>query len=153
MKSYNFTDSKPIGKLSNKEIIELEHKYRLILKKSGFNDIEMWDNRPKAKKKKLNFIKGRIRFSNYKCKGDMVRKYSQTEQYIRIISLYAYHCDSINPKYSKALQELSLAGSLRKAMEISGDTGKYTIQALSKYVRKNLTQMIEFVNRMDNEDE
>ena len=49
MKSYNFTDCKPIGEYTTRDIHILEQTYRIKLKKSGFEDIEKWQNIYKRK--------------------------------------------------------------------------------------------------------
>ena len=75
--SYNFTNCNPIGTLDTKELQELEHKYRLLLKQSGFQDVEAWDNSHRDKIKKVKFIKGHIRYA--KNNWDKYRSFLQAK--------------------------------------------------------------------------
>lgn len=140
-----FTDAKPVGTYTKKELIDLEHKYRLLLKKDGFEDIEMWDNKPKQKRKRIKFIKGHIRWSHYINNGtSFAKKFEMNEQYFNIIGLYANHSSDVPEKYRAALIEYAITGNLVKAVQNVDNGTNY--KSIHSYIHKNLPTMIEFVN-------
>lgn len=142
-------DAKPVGVLSAKELIALEHKYRLLLKKSGFQDVEMWDNKPNQKVKKIKFIKGHIRFKpevNPKSKEKwFFFKSLEIGRYFHVIGLYAHHCTCIPDKYREILKDYSLTGNL--ALSIRNTKSNQHHESVLYYIKTNLSKMIDFVNK------
>ena len=157
MSKYNFNDCKPLenSNLTSKQVIALEHKYRLLLKKSGFDDIEMWDNKPRGRIKRVKFIKGHIRlggFSNTTLKDAYINfntKSTNNFNYYRVIGLFAYNYDKIPDKYRNVLQDLSITGNL--ALSIRNTKSDQSHESLRAYIKKNLPEMIKFVRELEDE--
>lgn len=172
--SQKATNSKPVGTYTKREILELEHKWRIKLKKSGFQDIEMWDNKPRKRIKKIKFIKGHIRRSSYNYyrfhaeKGprdsQLIRakeydemyfwrgfsiKAQETSEYFRIIGLYAHHApkNDMPEKYRKLLQVYATCGYRNEA--IRKVAPKVKPSAIEMYLNRNFKRMIEFVRQLD----
>lgn len=142
MKSYNFTDCIPIGTYSKQELIKLEHTYRLLLRKSGFLDIEQWDNSPKRKRKQVKFIRNSIR---YRGKTSLVyfTEAREKEEFFRIIGLYAYHANIADKRYKKVLQDYSLTGNLSLSVRNTGNCirGDYVWRC----IKRDFPAMLKFV--------
>lgn len=137
-------DAKPVGTYSNKELIDLEHKYRLLLKKDGFKDIEIWDNQPKKKVKQLKFISGHVRYRNR-----TVQRFNEIAgeslEYSRIIGLYAYHHPNVPDKYRLILQDYSLSGNMRQS--IRNTKSLIQAQAVFKHLHTNMNKILEFYKK------
>lgn len=142
-------DAKPIGVYTKEEIVKLEHKYRLLLKKSGFQDIEMWSNYQNKKVKRIKFIKGHIRFNRNNHTKNVYKTFTDKsisiEHYINIVSLFAYHSPDVLNKFKDILQDYSLTGNL--ALSIRNTKSTQSHESVSYYIKKNLPKMIEFVNK------
>lgn len=177
--SQKATDAKPVGMYTKKELIKLEHEWRLKLKANGFSDIEMWDNKPRVKKKRVKFIKGHIRMRRYeKYKGhvttelcahsyDKSRVTSEilkfwkgfelnaqdTFNYFRVIGLYAHHAPyQVHlEKYRELLKYYALHGVRTESIEAIIPGVKTS--AVDMYMFRNFPKMLEFVNKMDNEED
>lgn len=146
-------DSKPVGTYSTIEIIKLEQIWRLKLKKSGFSDYEMWDNRPRKKKKTIRFIKSHIRVQRYGSMDNYYRYMHQVQNYFRIIGLYAHHCPKgqMPEKYRALLQDYVNHGY--RSQSIRNVAPEIKNSAIEMYLMKNLSKMIEFVSQLDQEDD
>lgn len=174
-------DAKPVGKYTRKELIALEHKWRLKLKSAGFVDMEMWDNKPRKKVKRIRFIKGHIRMYRYRqyvehvtlsTNGETLRAnhmignqqtikfwkgYSQygreAAEYFRIVGIFAHHApDNLLPsKYRKLLQVYATTGVCREAIRRVAPTIKPS--AISKFITTNFPKMLEFVVALEKEEE
>lgn len=143
---YNDTDCKPIGNISKDELIKLEHKYRLLLKKSGYSDIEEWENNHDTKIKVIRFIKGHVRYKG----KDATRYWSEAiekSEFFRVIGLYANHCKEC--KYVETLKDYAMTGNMCES--IRNTKSLRSQQTLSAYVINNFSKMLEFVNNMNGE--
>ncbi|MCW3101174.1 MAG: hypothetical protein JWL77_6792 [Chthonomonadaceae bacterium] len=175
--SQRATNSKPVGTYTKKELIALEHEWRLKLKASGFSDIEMWDNSPRKHVKKLKFIKGHIRKHRYdkytshitenvagigrisNDKYKEMRKFwkgyklnaQDTYEYYRIIGLFSHHAPKtvLPEKYRKLLQYYATCGVCSEAIRKAAPTIKAS--AIEMYLKRNFKKMIEFVNTLNRE--
>jgi hypothetical protein len=180
--SQKATDSKPIGTYTKKQLIELEHKWRLKLKKSGFEDIEMWDNKPLRKTKRLQFIKGHIRRHRYNMYRHHIPKtldsglkktselkdrnydemafwrgYQQnadeTFEYYRILGLYAHHCPKGEmPEKYRKLLQVYASCGYRNEA-IRKVAPKVKPSAIEMYLMRNFHKMIEFVDKLEREED
>lgn len=173
-------DTKPIGVYTKKEIIKLEHEWRLKLKSSGFSDIEMWDNKPKETSKRIKFIKGHIRKCTYQkysehvtlmdngqkiyqsagLNAEVVKFWkgyklhgTETFEYYRLIGLFAHHAPSelLPVKYKKLLQSYAAQGTYSEAIRTVAP--KIKSSAVEMFVRRNIQKIITFVNTLENEDD
>lgn len=147
MKSCN-----PIGIYTKQELIALEHEWRLKLKKSGFQDIEKWDNRPNKKVKRLRFIRGHVRYSDFKGLGGFIRKSKNIGEYLRVIALYAHHAPSSSSfpeTYRKVMVEFANVGVLPLAIKNAGVT--VVRRSVHAYIHRNLSKMLVFVHQLDRE--
>lgn len=165
-------DSKPVGRLTKKEVVELEHKWRLKLKRAGFDDIEMWDNKPRRSQKRVNFIKGHIRRHRYNVYRHHVGKpltrayehpefdevyfwrgfqqnAQETFEYYRVIGLYSYHApkNDLPEKYRKLLQVYATCGYRNEAIRKVAPDIKPS--AIEMYLVRNFNRMLEFVKQLD----
>lgn len=147
---YDDTNCKPIGELSTAEQLKLEHKYRLLLKESGFQDIEAWDNRPKAKCKKVKFIKGHLRLRGKTPDRFLEDSYSKME-FFRIIGIYSHHCTKVPVKYRAVLQDYSISGNMAQSIRDTKST--VTRNTLGHFIKRHLPNMIKFVKEEFNERE
>jgi len=147
---YNARNAQPVGTLATKELIQLEHKYRLLLKESGFQDIEAWDNRPLVKKKRVKFIKGHIRLRQGTWEDFAFKQY-ENKEFFRIIGLYAYHCKNLPQKYKIVLQDYSLTGNM--VASINNTNSDLKVNSLGHYIKRNFIKMLEFVNVEFKDDE
>ena len=149
---YKELDAKPVGRLSKAELIKLEHEWRLKLKKSGFSDIEMWNNVPKQKRKKITFIKGHIRLSVYKSYSNFKQQAAETLEYYRVIGLCAHHAPAITPgyeKYRELLKDYAQSGYIARSIrDICPGT---KTRAVELYIMRNFPKMLEFVRSLDRE--
>jgi hypothetical protein len=174
----SFNDAKPVGNYTRKELIDLEHTWRLKLKQSGFSDIEKWDNKPNNKLKTIKFIKGHIRKSSYNNlrylvpstkKVDITEtkdkefdetlfwkgfelKASETYEYFRILGLFAEHSPTNIKfeKYREILYVYAQCGNRSKAIQQVDPTIKDS--AIEMYLLRNFKHMLKFVNDLDRED-
>src|SRR4051812_4095594 len=90
--SQKATDAKPVGSYTPAQMVKLEQEWRLKLKKSGFSDYEMWDNKPNKPKRRIRFIKSHVRVQRYGSMSNFYLCMDQYQQYYRVIGLYAHHC-------------------------------------------------------------
>lgn len=151
--SQKATDAKPVGSYTPAQLIKLEQEWRIKLKKSGFSDYEMWDNKPHKNKKRIKFIKGHVRMHRYGNMPNFYRRMEQTQEYYRIIGLYAFHCPEgeMPEKYRALLQEYVQHGYRSQAIKAVAPEIKNS--AIEMYLIKNLHKMIDFVRKLDNDTE
>lgn len=142
MPHYNFNDCKPVGSYTKKELIDLNHKYRLLLKKSGFEDIEKWDNNPHQKSKRLKFHKITVRYRGLSYKA-FEHKTNIRTQYFRAIGLYANHCSTVPTKYRAILQDYAITGNLAESVRNVNSGIKFG--TVGDYLRYNMKNILKFV--------
>lgn len=149
---YNDRDCKPLESLATKDLVQLEHKYRLLLKESGFDDIEAWDNHPKNETKQIKFIKGHLRYRGKSIK-DFSRDSLYKTEFFRIIGLYSHHFPKLPEKYRTILQDYSLTGNMSES--IRRTQSEVNRNTLGHYIKAHLTEMITFVkdNFKESEDQ
>jgi len=147
MKLYNFTDCKPIGEYSIHDINLLEQAHRIKLKKSGFEDIEKWQNAYKGNDNQIKFIKGHIRWSRYGSKKNYLMREEDLKSYFRIVGLFAYHApEAVLPlKYRAILQTYAQCGSLTEAIKANNST--ITVGSLYKFLERHHNDILAFVNK------
>jgi hypothetical protein len=150
--SYNFTECKPLDKkYSKKELIKLEHEWRLKLKKSGFQDVEMWDNKPRIRKKRVIFIKGHIRWGDYKTVRRFVQVYQDTEGYFSSLATYANHCPTVLEKYRAIIQEFAVTGKLKEA--IQNHNPEVSPLNVWRYMYTHNRKILDFATKFNQESE
>ena len=137
---------------------ELAKEWNKKLKKSGFNDIEVGGISFKKHKNQPWFNNDLNRHKRHESWKDCI-DYSKMDMF-RIIGVYSYNCDTLNPLYAKILQHyangLSIPDSVEKVGIYSINGKVLTKQSLCTYIRQflvdNLAKMIEFYNTLHNED-
>ncbi len=129
-------------KLNDQELMNLEQEWRIKLKQSGFNDIEKWDNRPNRNLKQIKFLDN---FDKLKQKA----LNTQTEEYYRVIGLYAHHAPSERyiDKYREFLKLYAMSAKWEETAQILGYT-RESLEAVKKFTYRNLSKMLVFVNQM-----
>lgn len=151
---YSGTNVKPSPVTSKSELIALEHQWRLQLKSSGFSDIEMWDNKPRRKVKRVKFIKGHIRLKRYKGYANFKVKWSETADFYRVIGLYAHHAPLLRPKYEQyreLLKDYAESGYIIRS--IRKVNPRIKSKAVEMYLVRHFHEMLAFVNKLEQEEE
>ncbi len=139
----------PLPTYTTQQILDLEHEWRLKLKASGFQDVEMWSNKPESKVKKLKFIKGQVRMYWYKTRENFWRDMKDKHNYYRVIGLYAHHAPvtTVDAKYREILKELAVCGNRQHAIDRAAPHIKRS--SFIMYLKRNLPKMLAFVNKLD----
>lgn len=146
------TDAKPVGHYTPAQLIALEHKWRLKLKDSGFSDVEMWDNKPRHRVKRVKFIKGHIRLQRHKTLKRFVEVAQEGFEYFRVIGLFAHHAPAgmLLEKYRLLLQDYATTGyRLRSIRDVAPEIKP---SAIEMYLLDNFPKMLKFVREMDQND-
>lgn len=146
MKSYNFTNCKPLNTkdIQNKDV--LWNEYNRLLQKEG--DIEAWEPyNLKTKKHQLRFTK-RLYWHFYNNdKAHFLRVQQFQSEYFRIIQIFCHH-GSVKPEYKEPLLQYTESGSLAEA---SRKFPTVTVRRLSYYLDNKFESMKQFVYTFEQE--
>lgn len=137
--------------MTNKELDNLEYVWNEKLKEAGFENIEMWRMKYERKFETVKFIKGHIRWDDYKNITNFTNIMHNKEEYYRIIGIYAHHGPTftVMELYRDILKELAMTGNMAKAIRNCGSDVK--ISALGMFLKRNFQQMSDFVRNIDKE--
>jgi len=133
--------------MTKEELYKLKHEWRLKLKESGFEDIELWNN---GDQRNVKFIKGHLRYRSQSAL-QLNQKINETKEFFRIIGLYANHCKTIPFKYIILLQDYAITGNMTQSLR--NTKSDISIRAATKYVQSNFPKMIAFVDNEFKDEE
>ena len=127
--------------MNSKEFKKLQSVWNKKLKDSGFNDIEKWSVNGNQSSYKM--------LDNFDRNKNRSEKLGKGDRY-RIIGIYAYNYKKLDTDMAKVLQLYANSMTLKEAIAETKSTLKpYQV---TDFIRKNMQQMINFVNNLEIEE-